>query len=365
MMFTIRAKPLLTALTAVTQAVERRNTIPILSNCLIAPDSAGIVITGSDLDIQIDVKAEAATTGLDPFKPFTVQAFLLFEIVRKLAGDAEVIFAANDDNCVVKSGRSRFVLPVLPASDFPQLSAGPFDATAEIDMKTFNAELSSVAFAISTEETRYYLNGVYLHPLPDARLALVATDGHRLAKRELPYDLTGLSGIIIPRKTVNIIAKIMEGKATFSGSAQKIRFESEKVTLTSKLIDGTFPDYTRVIPTARDKTAIVEAEALAKALDRVITVTSERGRAVRFAFGEGSLDLSVKNPDAGTAEDSLTYDGDIAMEIGFNAKYMADALNSIGGETVELALQDPGDPAVLRSVPEQPGALCVVMPMRV
>ncbi len=232
-------------------------------------------------------------------------------------------------------------------------------------MKTFNAELSSVAFAISTEETRYYLNGVYLHPLDDGRLALVATDGHRLAKRELPYDLAGLDGIIIPRKTVGIIAKIMEGKATFSGSAQKIRFESEKVTLTSKLIDGTFPDYTRVIPSARDKKAIVEAEALAKALDRVITVTSEKGRAVRFAFGEGSIDLSVRNPDAGTAEDSLPYEGDIVMEIGFNAKYMADALNSIGGEMVELALQDAGDPAVIRSVPEQPGALCVVMPMRV
>lgn len=364
-MFTIRAKPLLNALAAVIQAIERRNTIPVLSNCLIAHDIGGIIVTGSDLDVQIDVKVEMEAAGFDAFQPFTVQAGLLHEIVRKLPGDAEVAFSMKDQDCIVKSGRSRFVLPILPASDFPKLSAGEFDASATLDMKVFNAALAGVAFAISTEETRYYLNGVFLHPLAEGGLALVATDGHRLAKRELPYDLTGLAGIIIPRKTVGLISKIMEGEATFSGSRQKIRFESEKVTLTSKLIDGTFPDYARVIPQAREKTAIVEAEVLAKALDRVMTVTSEKGRAVRFAFGDGSLDLSVNNPDAGSAEDNLSYEGSLDLKIGFNAKYMADALHSIGGEMVEFALQEAGDPAVLRSVPEQPGALCVVMPMRV
>jgi DNA polymerase-3 subunit beta len=364
-MFTIRAKPLLNALAAVTQAIERRNTIPVLSNCLIAHDIGGIIVTGSDLDIQIDVKVETEAAGFDAFPAFTVQAGLLHEIARKLPGDAEVDFSMKEHDCIVKSGRSRFVLPVLPASDFPKISTGEFVASSKLDMKIFNAALAGVAFAISTEETRYYLNGVYLHPLAEGGIALVATDGHRLAKRELPYDLTGLPGIIIPRKTVGLISKIMEGEATFSGSAQKIRFESEKVTLTSKLIDGTFPDYTRVIPQAREKTAIVEAEVLAAALDRVITVTSEKGRAVRFAFGDGSLDLAVNNPDAGSAEDSMSYEGNLALQIGFNAKYMADALHSIGGETVEFALQEAGDPAVLRSVPEQPGALCVVMPMRV
>lgn len=374
-MFTTSKSALGTALTFAREAVEKRNTIPILANVAIeaSPEPGKLSARATDLDVEIALTF-AADIGPD-FRPFTVPVGTLFDIVRKLADKAEIAFAAAGSGAdadlsaiTVQSGRARFRLPVLPVTDFPDLKPGDMPFSIDVKPAALAAALGAVRFAVSTEETRYYLNGVFMHPC-DAGVLLVATDGHRLAKRLLRTDAStaGLPAIIVPRKTVDILGKILpkEGSITLSASDAKIRIAADGVELTSKLIDGTFPDYVRVIPAAQSQRAEIDSKALADAIDRVTTISTERGRAVRFTFADGRLLLTTSNPDAGEAEDEVPAEGEAQITIGFNGRYVHDALGNLPAGRLALTLEDAGSPTILRAVGADPEDLVVMMPMRV
>jgi DNA polymerase-3 subunit beta len=277
------------------------------------------------------------------------------------------------ERLVLSSGLSRFTLQTLAPEDFPDLSPGELSHTFQIGANDLKRLIEKTRFAISTEETRYYLNGIYLHPATQdgaPTLRAVATDGHRLAQAELPLPAgaDGMPGIILPRKTVHELHRLIESSETMltvGVSASKARFEIGTVTLTTKLIDGTFPDYARVIPKANDKLLKVRNGEFVAAVDRVSTIASDRGKAVKLNLGDGRLVLSVNNPEGGSATEELAADySSGALEIGFNARYLLDIAGQIESESAEFLLADPGAPTVVRDGSDA-GSLYVLMPMRV
>ncbi|WP_374252405.1 DNA polymerase III subunit beta [Xanthobacter sp.] len=372
MKVTVERAELLKSLSHVHRVVERRNTIPILANVLIKAAKGTLELKATDLDLEVveSVPAETGQPGAT-----TVPAHVLYDIVRKLPDGAQVQLEAGGERgtLTVRASRARFSLQTLPEADFPDLAAGEFSHTFKVKGAEFRRLVDKTQFAISTEETRYYLNGIYLH-VTDAggkpMLRAVATDGHRLAQAELeaPAGSQGLPGVIVPRKTVAEIQKLLEDKeaeVTISLSATKIRVKVGAIVLTSKLIDGTFPDYGRVIPQGNDKTLIVDKDEFAAAVDRVSTVSSERGRAVKLSLGDGKLTLSVTNPDSGSATEELEVDYTAEpLDIGFNSRYLLDITSQLEGDTAELKLADPGSPTLVRDSTKT-DALYVLMPMRV
>ena len=372
MRVTLERSNLLKSLNHVHRVVERRNTIPILSNVLLKADGQSLELKATDLDLEI---TEATGAEVQQAGATTVPAHLLYDIVRKLPDGAEVMLKVEEDggSMSVVSGRSSFRLQCLPQADFPELTAGAFSHIFRMDSEDLKGLIEKTQFAISTEETRYYLNGIFFHTLEDAgklKLRAVATDGHRLARAEMeaPAGSEGMPGIIIPRKTVSELQKLVDVpdmKATVELSDTKIRFTLGSVILTSKLIDGTFPDYQRVIPTGNDKELMIERQSFGQAVDRVSTISSERGRAVKLSIGDGQVVLTVNNPDSGSATEEIAagYDAD-PLEIGFNAKYLLDVTSQIGGSQARFLLADAGSPTLI-SDPEDPDALYVLMPMRV
>jgi DNA polymerase-3 subunit beta len=370
MRVTIERSPFLKALNHVQSVVERRNTIPILSNVLVQASKNVIRLTATDLDIEI-VETVAAETLRDGAA--TVPAHMLYDIVRKLPDGAQLELDHGPDGgrVNIKAGRARFTLQALPPEDFPDLSSGEFGNTFALSAKDLRTLIEKTRFAISTEETRYYLNGIYLHQDRDqTHLRAVATDGHRLAQSQvpLPQGAAGMPGVIVPRKTVLEIVKLVEGDdadVQVSLSSSKIRFAAGNLILTSKLIDGTFPDYERVIPKGHDKVMQVEAKAFAEAVDRVSTISMEKSRAVKLAIAEGRMTLVVNNPDSGSAEEEIAigYDKE-AIEIGFNARYLLDVAGQITDENMRFEMQDAGSPTVVRD-PKDGQSLYVLMPMRV
>ena len=372
MKVTVERAELLKSLSHVHRVVERRNTIPILANVLIKAAKGTLELKATDLDLEVveSVPAETGQPGAT-----TVPAHVLYDIVRKLPDGAQVQLEAGGERgtLTVRASRARFSLQTLPEADFPDLAAGEFSHTFKVKGAEFRRLVDKTQFAISTEETRYYLNGIYLH-VTDAggkpMLRAVATDGHRLAQAELeaPAGSQGLPGVIVPRKTVAEIQKLLEDKeaeVTISLSATKIRVQVGAIVLTSKLIDGTFPDYGRVIPQGNDKTLIVDKDEFAAAVDRVSTVSSERGRAVKLSLGDGKMVLSVTNPDSGSATEELEVDYTAEpLDIGFNSRYLLDITSQLEGDTAELKLADPGSPTLVRDSTKT-DALYVLMPMRV
>jgi DNA polymerase III subunit beta len=362
------------ALGHVTSVVERRTTIPILSNVMLKASGSSLMLKATDLEREVveQVSAQVSQPGA-----VTVPAHLLHDIARKLpeGSDVEIKRDPEKDRLTITASHSRFALQTLPAEDFPDLAGGDFPHTFEIAAHDLKRLIDKTRFAISTEETRYYLNGIYLHTAGDApgkpRLRAVATDGHRLAQVELdlPKGANGMPGVIVPRKTVHELQRLIEaadGNVAVSVSPAKVRFDLGSVTLTSKLIDGTFPDYNRVIPQANDKDLrIVNAEFMG-AVDRVSTIASERGRAVKLAINGGRLVLSVNNPEGGSAteEVEVEYSGKGPLEIGLNARYLLDIAGQLEGETAHFKLADPGSPTIVRDAADA-GALYVLMPMRV
>ena len=305
----------------------------------------------------------------------TVAAVMLNEIVRKLPDGALVTLTENGatGRLNIEAGRSSFSLATLPREDFPVMAssdyASNFSASAPVLRRLFDKS----KFAISTEETRYYLNGVYMH-VSDSDggkvLRCVATDGHRLARidADLPEGAAGMPGVIVPRKTVGELRKLLEDdemKIAVSVSETKVRFATPDITLTSKVIDGTFPDYTRVIPSGNTRRLEVDAAEFAKAVDRVATVSSERSRAVKLSLDEDRLVLSVNSPDSGAAEEELAVAyGDERLEIGFNAKYLLEIASQVDRENAVFMFNSSGDPALMREGNDT-SAVYVVMPMRV
>ena len=372
MRVTLERSDLLKSLNHVHRVVERRNTIPILSNVLLRADGTSLQMKATDLDLEI---TETTAAQVEQSGATTVPAHLLYDIVRKLPEGAEVQLATNGENTAmtVTSGRSKFSLQCLPESDFPDLTAGTFSHTFRLPAAQVKMLIDRTQFAISTEETRYYLNGIFLHAIEsEGRLKLraVATDGHRLARAdvEAPAGSEGMPGIIVPRKTVGELQKLVDdpdAAITVELSDAKIRLTIGSVVMTSKLIDGTFPDYQRVIPTANDKKMTIDCESFARAVDRVSTISSERGRAVKLSISEGHLVLTVHNPDSGSATEELSvgYESE-PLEIGFNARYLLDITNQLSGSDAMFMLADAGSPTLVHDTAAD-DALYVLMPMRV
>jgi len=369
---TIERATLLRCLSHVQSVVERRNTIPILSNVLIEASGQGALrIMATDLDLQV-VETIGAVSVEQP-GAITVSAHLLFDIARKLPEGSQVSLDAADNRMAVKAGRSRFQLPTLPRDDFPMIAEGELPTSFEVPAATLAQLIDRTRFAISTEETRYYLNGIFLHVAED-QLKAAATDGHRLARFTLacPDGAQGMPDVIVPRKCVAELRKLLEEaldtNVLVDLSASKIRFTlggEHGVVLTSKLIDGTFPDYNRVIPTGNDKLLKIDPRSFFEGVDRVATIATEKTRAVKMALETDRVTLSVTSPDNGTAAEEVPaqYGAD-GFEIGFNANYLKDILGQMEGDTVELHLADAGAPTLIRQDEKSP-ALYVLMPMRV
>jgi DNA polymerase III subunit beta len=372
MKVTVERAELLKSLGHVHRVVERRNTIPILANVLIKAENGNLSLKATDLDLEV---TDTTAAEVAPGGATTVPAHMFYDIVRKLPEGSQIVIEGSGDRAVLslRAGRSRFTLQTLPESDFPDLAAGEMTHAFKLPAGDFKRLIDKTQFAISTEETRYYLNGIYLHTAGVSKtptLRAVATDGHRLAQVELPLPegAAGMPGIIVPRKTVGEVQRLIEtgeGEVSIELSAGKIRFTIGNVVLTSKLIDGTFPDYARVIPLNNDKDLIVDKKDFEAAVDRVSTVSSERGRAVKLSVTGGRLVLSVTNPDSGSATEELEveYEAD-PLDIGFNSRYLLDIAAQIEGEVAVLKLADPGSPTLIQDK-DAKGALYVLMPMRV
>ncbi|MBW8755253.1 MAG: DNA polymerase III subunit beta [Sphingomonadales bacterium] len=369
---TIERATLLRCLSHVQSVVERRNTIPILSNVLIEAQVGGTLrLMATDLDLQV-VETMGAVSVEAP-GAITVSAHLLFDIARKLPDGSQVSIETADNRMVVKAGRSRFTLPTLPRDDFPVIVEGELPTSFEVPAAKLAELIDRTRFAISTEETRYYLNGIFLH-VTEEELKAAATDGHRLARFTLakPDGAEGMPDVIVPRKCVGELRKLLEEAldtmVQVDLSASKVRFTlggENGVVLTSKLIDGTFPDYTRVIPTGNDKLLKLDPKSFYEGVDRVATIATEKTRAVKMALENDKVTLSVTSPDNGTAAEEIAADyGAAGFEIGFNAGYLKDILGQIDGDTVELHLADAGAPTLIRQN-EKSAALYVLMPMRV
>ncbi|MCI0735038.1 MAG: DNA polymerase III subunit beta [Beijerinckiaceae bacterium] len=379
MKVTLERSALLKSLGHVHRVVERRNTIPILSNVLMRAESQSLHLKATDLDLEVTERlpADVSVAGAT-----TVPAHIFYDIVRKLPDGAQVSLESYGDSgqLQLRSGRSRFNLQSLPDSDFPDLAAGEPGQSFILASRDLKQLIDKTQFAISSEETRYYLNGIYLHTADvdgHTMLRAVATDGHRLARVEIPAPdgATGIPGVIVPRKAVAEVQKLVEDTSQdvrVEISTAKARFTfgdpsagPGQVVLMSKLIDGTFPDYVRVIPSGNDKRLIVEREPFKVAVDRVATISSERGRAVKLTLAEAKLTLSVTNPDLGSAVEELDVDYDsLPIDIGFNARYLLDITEQLDSDTVLFKLADPGSPTLLQDR-DGAAALYVLMPMRV
>ncbi|MCC1480218.1 DNA polymerase III subunit beta [Roseibaca sp. Y0-43] len=372
MKISIERAALLKAVSQAQSVVERRNTIPILANVLIEAEDAQVTFRATDLDVEVLDRAPAM---VERAGATTVSAVLLHEIVRKLPDGAMVELAddSRSGRLQVTAGRSSFALATLPKEDFPVMATSEYAANFSAPAKALRRLFDKSKFAISTEETRYYLNGVYMHVAEGEGgrvLRCVATDGHRLARVDapLPDGAEAMPGVIVPRKTVGELRKLLEDddmQIAVSVSETKIRFATPDITLTSKVIDGTFPDYTRVIPSGNTKRLEVDAGDFAKAVDRVATVSSERSRAVKLVLEDDKLVLSVNAPDSGAAEEELIVAyADERLEIGFNAKYLLEIASQVDRENAVFLFNSSGDPTLMREGNDT-SAVYVVMPMRV
>ena len=370
MLLTIDRSAFLGCLNHVQSVVERRTTIPILSNVLLKAENDLLSFTATDMDITIveSVPAAVSTSGT-----VTAPAHTLYEIARKLPEGAQVSLAydAEKQKLEVKAGRSRFTLATLSAEDFPIMTQGEMTHSFSLEVGHIKALIDRTKFAISSEETRYYLNGIYLHVAGKNQfLRSVATDGHRLARFEMPLPKGGqdMPGVIIPRKTITELRRLMDQadgavKVTLSGN--KISFEFDQSILTSKLIDGTFPDYERVIPLGNDKHMTLERREFADAVDRVSTIASEKMRAVKLTISPNKLVVSAVSNENGSADEELeaAYDSEV-IEIGFNARYLLDIAMQIDSDSMQFSLADVNSPTLVQDK-ENGSALYVLMPMRV
>jgi DNA polymerase-3 subunit beta len=372
MIVTIERGTLLKALGHVQSVVERRNTIPILSNVLIRGTGGTLGLTATDLDIEV---VEQVPADIEEEGAVTASAVTLFDIVRKLPEGTQVELSTGgaDGRLKLRAGRSEFALAVLPEADFPQIQTDEGGTVFSLPAADLRRLIDKTRFAMSQEETRYYLNGIYLHASTegeDKSLRAVATDGHRLARLDvaLPEGAEAMPGVIVPRKAVLELRRLLDDateEVKVTVSSAKIRFSLGDVVLTSKLIDGTFPDYQRVIPTGNDKVMQVSNADFAKAVDRVSTVSADKTRSVKLSIAADRLELLVNNPESGTATEELAVDYPAEdIEIGFNARYLLDISGQIDGENARFKFADAASPTLVQDE-EDARALYVLMPLRV
>jgi len=376
MKFSVERAILLKALAHTQSVVERRNTIPILANILLDASAEGVLrLTATDMEIAIVEEVpgvQVARAGRT-----TAPAATLYEIVRKLPDGAtiELDHRGGDAPLALRAGKFNTTLQVLPVEDFPSMTEGSLPHQFKIEAARLRGMIDRTRFAISTEETRYYLNGIYFHVAEtDGRKVMraAATDGHRLARVEedLPEGAVAMPGVIIPRKTINELRKLAEetrDEIELRLSDTKVSFRIGPVTLTSKLIDGTFPDYERVIPRGNDKVMEVAKQPFADAVGRVAAISSERSRPVKLSIGRNHLLLTASSAEQGQAQEELDEDvvtyAAAPIEIGFQARYLADITDQVG-DMLRFKFSDGSAPTVVQDAGDE-GALYVLMPMRV
>jgi DNA polymerase-3 subunit beta len=371
---TLTRVALLKGLAHVQSVVEKRNTIPILANVMLTVRDGKLTLTATDMEIAVveDVAASSSRNGA-----CTAPAATLYEIVRKLPDDAEIEFehGGGSAQLALRSGRYATSLVVLPIDDFPSMTAGTLPHKFALSALALRGVIDRTRFAISTEETRYYLNGIYLHAAETDGtkvLRAVATDGHRLARVEepLPEGADGMPGVIVPRKTIGELRKLIDevtDDVEIALSDTRIQFKVGAVTLTSKLVDGTFPEYDRVIPRDNDRVLRVGKKDFADAVARVSAISSERSRPVKLSLEKNLLVLSAASPDQGTATEELEgervkYDAG-PLEIGFQARYLNDITDQIADE-VEFRFADESAPAIMSDTADK-SSLYVIMPIKV
>ena len=366
--FEIDAPLLRAALKDLADIVEKRNTIPVLSNVVLTVTPSSLTLTATDLDawgerhVSLDGTADAFV--------ITVEAAILTRIADKLPSDARVRLSYADAKLTVSAGRSRFALPTLPADDFPMLPRKEWDAEFEMSALALDAALSTVKFAVSSEETRYYLNGVAVHAPDGADLRFAATDGHRLARgvMSLPAGAASLPDIIIPTKVVKVLTTLLgrfEGQVDVRVSSTSLRVEIGDTVVQAKVIDGKFPDYTRVIPTQHDGVLKVDREQLLAAIGRVTTISSDKTRAVKLVIDRDMIVLSVSSPENGTAVEEMACDWvGSSLTVGFNSRYLADVLGHLTADQVEGSFTDGAGPTLWRDRVDA-AAVFVLMPMKV
>lgn len=340
--------------------VEKRNTIPILSNVLLSTDDGKLTCTACDMDASVTATTDATVTV---HGATTVNAALFAQVVNKLPKGKLITLSESDGKLTVTSGSATFDFATLPAEDFPELSSADFTATFTASGDDFKRLFDLSAFCQSSEETRYYLNGVYLHSHEGSARA-VATDGHRLARIDSTIQ-ADFPGIIIPRKIVGELRKLQADEVTVQISATKLRVTAGDVVLLSKVIDGTFPDYTRVVPQSNTNLFTANADDMKAASDLVALMSSERTKSVRMSFAGGECKMEVVGADSNKGCEVVAVDQNGEdMVIGFNARYLADALAHVDSDNVVLRLGSSGEAAVIQ--PEGDGnVLYVVMPVRI
>lgn len=364
MKFSISRDALLKPLNLVAGVVERRQTLPILSNVLLSLEGNQLSLTGTDLEVELVGRVELAAAGIDG--EITVPARKLVDICKSLPDSAEIEFSVDSGKAMVKAGRSRFTLSTLPASEFPSVEEGAGELTLELPSSVIKRLIDRTGFAMAQQDVRYYLNGMLLE-LKSGQLRMVATDGHRLALCTASEPVSaGDASVIIPRKGILELARLLEGDDTLRlviGS-NHVRAANRQFTFTSKLVDGKFPEYERVLPKSPDKTVIGDRLELKQAFTRTAILSNEKYRGVRLKLTNDALDITANNPEQEQAEESVAveYQGD-DLEVGFNVSYLLDVLSVLDGEKVRFSLADSASSALMEEA-EAGDSLYVVMPMR-
>jgi len=344
--------------------VERRQTLPILSNVLLSLEGTQLSLTGTDLEVELIGRVEVEAGAIDG--EITVPARKLVDICKSLPDSSQIEFTVDSGKATVKAGRGRFTLSTLPATEFPSVDESAGDQTLEIAQSVVKRLIDRTAFAMAQQDVRYYLNGMLLE-LKAGRLRMVATDGHRLALCTAKEAVsTGDAAIIIPRKGVLELSRLLDTDESIRlviGS-NHIRAANQQFTFTSKLVDGKFPEYERVLPKSADKTVIGQRLELRQAFTRTAILSNEKYRGVRLKLSTDTLDITANNPEQEQAEEvvAVEYQGD-ELEVGFNVSYLLDVLSVLDGEQIRLSLSDSASSALLEEADEG-DSLYVVMPMR-
>ncbi|VAX10417.1 DNA polymerase III beta subunit [hydrothermal vent metagenome] len=354
---------LLKPLLQVGGVVERRQTLPILSNVLIKTDSNELTITATDLEVELKTKTD--TTSNSTYE-FTLPARKLIDICKALPADTDVEINHKDDRATMKCGRSRFTLSTLPAQDFPSIEANVSKEKFSIPEKLLKRLLESTQFAMAQQDVRYYLNGM-LFEVKEGMIRTVATDGHRLALSEAPFEMDSEIEVILPRKAVMELGRLLtdsDNKVNIEVSTNHVRVEIDTISFTTKLIDGKYPDYRGVLPRSTDNKMEADREVLKQALQRTSILSNEKYRGIRFKVKKDSLELLAHNPEQEEAEEEINieYSGD-ELTIGFNVGYLIDVLTVISSERVQIELSDASSSCLIYASGKNQSRY-VVMPMR-
>jgi DNA polymerase-3 subunit beta len=368
MKFSVSRDALIRPLNLVAGVVERRQTLPILSNVLMSLEGNRLSLTGTDLEVELVGRIEVVNVG--PDGDITVPARKLVDICKSLPDGVDINFSVEDGRVTVKAGRSRFTLSTLPAAEFPTVEAGEGEVDLELSQSLVRQMIERTGFAMAQQDVRYYLNGMYLE-IKAGRLRFVATDGHRLALCTAPGELAAEDkSVIVPRKGILELARLLDGdgSVTLIVGSNHIRAVTDQFTFTSKLVDGKFPEYERVLPKAPDKAVSGDRSELKQAFTRTAILSNEKYRGVRLSLSEGALEITANNPEQEQAEESVPVDyaGDV-LEVGFNVSYLLDVMGVLSGNTVRMSLSDSASSALIEegeAVSGEAEALYVVMPMR-